>query len=70
MREKIIIVLKGGSTIEVSLENQLVSFDKNVLRIHTLKEVSDPFGKTTYDYLVLPFDMVEAFELWERRLIV
>lgn len=63
MREKIIIVLRGGSTIEANLENQLISFDKNVLKIHTLKEASDPFGKTAYDYLVLPFDMVEAFEL-------
>ena len=63
MREKIIIVLKGGSTLEVNLENQLVSFDKNVLKIHTIKETSEPFSKSAYDYLALPVDMVEAFEL-------
>ena len=63
MKEKIIIVFKGGSCVEIDLSNHLVSFDKNMLKVHTLVEEKASLMKTAQDYLTLPFDMVEAFEL-------
>ena len=60
MKEKVIIILKGGSTIEVDLDKQFVNFDKNVLKVWN--KLGDSYEKDLC-YVALPSDMVESFKL-------
>ena len=60
MKEKVIIVLTGGSTIEVDLNKQFVNFDKNVLKVWN--KLADHYEQDLC-YLTIPFDMVEAITI-------
>lgn len=60
MGEKVNIILKGGSIIEVDLDKQFVNFDKNVLKVWN--KLGDSFEKDLC-YISLPFGMVVAIEL-------